>query len=125
MPKSPRWTATEANVLSQPRDSAISGRKAAIAFTEKGGLRVTVPFHSGAILQPKIVKQVLEVIDEAARSAATEQCRRRFAPERPASSRILKMDLLVSRLFTRAAVARTPPADRGAWRRHRNPAVVQ
>ena len=28
-------------------------------------LRVTVPFHSGNTLHPKIVKQVVEVIEEA------------------------------------------------------------
>jgi hypothetical protein len=31
-----------------------------------------VPFHSGASLHPKIVKQVLEAIEEAGQSAATE-----------------------------------------------------
>lgn len=31
----------------------------------KGGRRVVVPFHSGATLHPKIVKQVLEAIEEA------------------------------------------------------------
>ncbi len=30
-----------------------------------GSLRVTVPFHGGAILHPKIVKQVLERIQSA------------------------------------------------------------
>lgn len=29
-------------------------------------LRVTVPFHSAAILYPKIVKQTLEIIEDAA-----------------------------------------------------------
>jgi predicted RNA binding protein YcfA (HicA-like mRNA interferase family) len=39
----------------------------------KGVLRVTVPFHSGAALHPKIVKQVLEIIQEAGQGAASEQ----------------------------------------------------
>jgi predicted RNA binding protein YcfA (HicA-like mRNA interferase family) len=30
----------------------------------KGGRRVVLPFHSSAILHPKIVKQVLEAIEE-------------------------------------------------------------
>jgi predicted RNA binding protein YcfA (HicA-like mRNA interferase family) len=34
---------------------------------------VTVPFHSGAALHPKIVKQMLEIIEEAGQSTATEQ----------------------------------------------------
>jgi hypothetical protein len=33
---------------------------------------VTVPFHSGAVLHPKIVKQLLESIEEAGQSTATE-----------------------------------------------------
>jgi predicted RNA binding protein YcfA (HicA-like mRNA interferase family) len=32
----------------------------------KGELRVTVPFHSGKVLHPKIVKQVIEMIDKSA-----------------------------------------------------------
>ena len=32
----------------------------------KGGRRVVVPFHSNATLHPKIVKQVLEAIEETA-----------------------------------------------------------
>jgi predicted RNA binding protein YcfA (HicA-like mRNA interferase family) len=32
----------------------------------KGGRRVVVPFHSSETLHPKIVKQVLEAIEEAA-----------------------------------------------------------
>ena len=31
----------------------------------KGGRRVVVPFHGNATLHPKIVKQVLEAIEEA------------------------------------------------------------
>ena len=31
----------------------------------KGGRRVVIPFHSSATLHPKIVKQVLEAIEEA------------------------------------------------------------
>jgi predicted RNA binding protein YcfA (HicA-like mRNA interferase family) len=31
----------------------------------KGGRRVVVPFHSNATLHPKIVKPVLDVIEEA------------------------------------------------------------
>jgi predicted RNA binding protein YcfA (HicA-like mRNA interferase family) len=34
----------------------------------KGIIRVTVPFHSGGILHPKIVKQVIEAIEEAGRN---------------------------------------------------------
>ena len=34
-----------------------------------GVLRVTVPFHSGAVLHPKIIKQVLQAIEEAGNSS--------------------------------------------------------
>jgi len=40
----------------------------------KHNLRVTVPFHGNAILHPKIVKQVVEMIQDAARApGATNQ----------------------------------------------------
>lgn len=35
-----------------------------------GRLRVTVPFHSGKSLHPKIIKQVLETIEDAAQGSA-------------------------------------------------------
>jgi predicted RNA binding protein YcfA (HicA-like mRNA interferase family) len=35
----------------------------------RAALRVTVPFHRGVALHPKIVKQVLETIEEAGQSA--------------------------------------------------------
>ena len=38
-----------------------------------GRLRVTVPFHSGETLHPKIVKQVLEAIGEAAQTSASDE----------------------------------------------------
>jgi predicted RNA binding protein YcfA (HicA-like mRNA interferase family) len=31
----------------------------------KGARRVVVPFHSGVVLHPKIVKQVVEAIEES------------------------------------------------------------
>jgi len=33
---------------------------------------VTVPFHGGAILHPKIIKQIVEIIDEAAETHSEE-----------------------------------------------------
>jgi predicted RNA binding protein YcfA (HicA-like mRNA interferase family) len=39
----------------------------------KGALRVTVPYHGGSSLHPKITKQVLETINEAAQSPSSEQ----------------------------------------------------
>lgn len=37
-----------------------------------GRLRVTVPFHSGESLHPKIIKQVLEMIEDAAQGSTSE-----------------------------------------------------
>jgi predicted RNA binding protein YcfA (HicA-like mRNA interferase family) len=33
-------------------------------YIKGGGRRVVVPFHGGATLHPKIVKQVIEAIEE-------------------------------------------------------------
>ena len=33
---------------------------------ERSGRRIVVPFHGGATLHPKIIKQVLEAIEETA-----------------------------------------------------------
>ncbi|MGD0363100.1 MAG: type II toxin-antitoxin system HicA family toxin [Bryobacteraceae bacterium] len=38
-----------------------------------GRLWVTVPFHSGEILHPRIVRQVLEVMEEAAHASASDE----------------------------------------------------
>jgi len=35
---------------------------------EKGGRRIVVPFHSGVTLHPKVVKQVLEAIEETSQA---------------------------------------------------------
>lgn len=39
----------------------------------KGTQRVTVPFHSGEVLHPKIIKQVLVTIEDAGQGSAREQ----------------------------------------------------
>jgi predicted RNA binding protein YcfA (HicA-like mRNA interferase family) len=41
------------------------GRREAIVIYGKLALRVTVPFHANSVLHPKIVKQVIETIEEA------------------------------------------------------------
>jgi len=65
MPKLPRWTASDAE-----RALLLAGfeqlrSKGSHRIYGKGRLRVTVPFHSGVSLHPKIVKQILETIEEA------------------------------------------------------------
>jgi predicted RNA binding protein YcfA (HicA-like mRNA interferase family) len=64
MPKVPRWTATEAERVLLAAGFHLLRSKGSHRIYAKGGRRVVVPFHSGAILHPKIVKHVLEAIEE-------------------------------------------------------------
>ena len=65
MPKLPRWTAAEAEraLLNAGFDHLRS--KGSHRIYGKQSLRVTVPFHGAAVLHPKIIKQVIEIIEEA------------------------------------------------------------
>jgi predicted RNA binding protein YcfA (HicA-like mRNA interferase family) len=72
MPKLPRWTAIEAERALLAAGLQLLRSKGGHRIYGKGVLRVTVPFHSGAVLHPKIVKQVLEAIEEAGQSSASE-----------------------------------------------------
>ncbi|MCW5977324.1 MAG: type II toxin-antitoxin system HicA family toxin [Bryobacteraceae bacterium] len=65
MPKLPRWTAIEAERALLAAGFQLLRSKGSHRIYGKGGRRVTVPFHSGAGLHPKIVKQVLETIEES------------------------------------------------------------
>jgi predicted RNA binding protein YcfA (HicA-like mRNA interferase family) len=73
MPKLPRWTANEAESALLAAGFALLRSKGSHRIYRKGPLRVTVPFHSGTVLHPKIVKQVLEIIEEAGQNTATDQ----------------------------------------------------
>ena len=73
MPKLPRWTAAEAE-----RALLLAGfehlrSKGSHRIYGRGNLRVTVPFHTGTNLHPKIIKQVLATIDEAGQSPSPKQ----------------------------------------------------
>lgn len=65
MPKLPRWSATEAERALFHAGFDHLRSKGSHRIYGKGELRVTVPFHGGETLHPKIVKQVLEMIDAA------------------------------------------------------------
>lgn len=65
MPKGPRLTAAEAEALLLKAGLAWLRPKGSHRIYEKRARRVVVPFHSGVTLHPKIVKQVLEAIEEA------------------------------------------------------------
>jgi predicted RNA binding protein YcfA (HicA-like mRNA interferase family) len=73
MPKLPRWTASDAERALLAAGFSHLRSKGSHRIYGKGALRVTVPFHSGAALHPKIIKQVLETIEEAGQRTRTEQ----------------------------------------------------
>jgi len=64
MPKVPRWTAAEAERALLKAGFEHLRSKGSHRINGKASSRVTVPFHSGESLHPKIVKQVLDIIDE-------------------------------------------------------------
>jgi predicted RNA binding protein YcfA (HicA-like mRNA interferase family) len=65
MPKLPRLTAADAEALLLKSAFVWLRSKGSHRIYAKGGRRVVVPFHSSATLHPKIVKQVLDAIEEA------------------------------------------------------------
>ena len=65
MPKLPRWTAAEAEKALLVAGFQHLRSKGSHRIYGKSQFRVTVPFHGSAILHPKIIKQVLEIIEEA------------------------------------------------------------
>ena len=72
MPKLPRWTAAEAEraLLKAGFDHLRS--KGSHRIYGYRNLRVTVLAHSGATLHPKIVKQVVEAIEDAAKLSRSQ-----------------------------------------------------
>ncbi len=64
MPKLQRLTAQEAEKLLLKAGFEMIRSKGSHRIYMKGDKRIIVPFHSGRILHPKVVKQVLESIKE-------------------------------------------------------------
>ena len=64
MPKLPRLTAADAEALLLKAGFVWLRSRGSHRIYAKGGRRVVVPFHSNATLHPKIVKQVLDAIEE-------------------------------------------------------------
>ena len=69
MPKLPRWTAVDAERALLASGFDLLRSKGSHRIYGKASLRVTVPFHSGEVLHPKIVKQVLETIEDSAQAS--------------------------------------------------------
>jgi predicted RNA binding protein YcfA (HicA-like mRNA interferase family) len=65
MPKLPRLTAADAEAMLLKASFVWLRSKGSHRIYAKGERRVVVPFHSNATLHPKIVKQVLDAIEEA------------------------------------------------------------
>jgi predicted RNA binding protein YcfA (HicA-like mRNA interferase family) len=64
MPKVPRLSAADAEAMLLKASFAWVRSKGSHRIYAKGGRRVVIPFHSNATLHPKIVKQVLDAIEE-------------------------------------------------------------
>ena len=64
MPRLPCLTAAEAEAMLLKTGFAWLRSKGSHRIYANGLRRVVVPFHGGATLHPKIVKQVLEAIEE-------------------------------------------------------------
>ena len=64
MPKLPRLTAADAEAMLLKAGFVWLRSKGSHRIYAKGLRRVVVPFHGGATLHPKTVKQVLEAIEE-------------------------------------------------------------
>jgi predicted RNA binding protein YcfA (HicA-like mRNA interferase family) len=65
MPRMPRLAAAEAEALLLKSGFVWLRSKGSHRIYAKGRRRVIVPFHGNATLHPKIVKEVLEAIEEA------------------------------------------------------------
>ena len=79
MPELPRWTAIEADRALAAAGFELLRSKGSHRIYGKGAHRVTAPFHTSATLHPKIVKQVLDTIEEAGQGDSSVQQERRKA----------------------------------------------
>jgi len=65
MPKLPRLTAADAEAMLLKAGFLWLRSRAVIGSKQKVNAGMVVPFHSSATVHPKIVKQVLDAIEEA------------------------------------------------------------
>jgi len=63
LPKLPRLTAREAEKRLLDNGFELIRTKGSHHVYKRDDTRIIVPFHSGKVLHPKIVKQVLEVME--------------------------------------------------------------
>lgn len=63
LPKSPRWTAKNAEKELLSGGFKIIRTKGSHKIYMKNNIRIVLPFHSGKILHPKIIKQVIKALE--------------------------------------------------------------
>ena len=63
MPRLPRLTPSEAERLLLKDGFELMRSKGSHRIYFKGGVRVVLPFHSGKVLHPKIIKQVFQALN--------------------------------------------------------------
>ncbi len=63
MPKLPRLTPQEAESMLLNAGFELLRTKGSHRIYLKGSKRIVIPFHMGKILHPKIIKQVLKVVE--------------------------------------------------------------
>jgi predicted RNA binding protein YcfA (HicA-like mRNA interferase family) len=63
VPKIPRLTAKQAEKMLLDADFELLRSEGSHRIYGKQSRRVVVPFHSGRILHPKIIKQVIQAIE--------------------------------------------------------------
>jgi predicted RNA binding protein YcfA (HicA-like mRNA interferase family) len=65
LPKLPRLTAKEAEKLLLNEGFSLIRSKGSHRIYLRDEIRVVIPFHSGKVLHPKIVKQVFNAINSS------------------------------------------------------------
>ncbi len=73
MPKAPRLGAAEAEAMLLTANFVWLRSRGSHRIYAKGSRRVVVPFHSGATLHPRIIKQVLQAIEEASTDPTSQE----------------------------------------------------
>jgi predicted RNA binding protein YcfA (HicA-like mRNA interferase family) len=65
LPKLPRLTVKEAEKLLLNANFSLIRTKGSHRIYRKDEIRVVIPFHSGKVLHPKIIKQVFDAINSS------------------------------------------------------------
>ena len=63
MPKLPRWNAAEAETELLKAGFHLLRSKGSHRIYARGSQRVVIPFHGTQALHPKIIKQVIELLE--------------------------------------------------------------